>query len=589
VSKSGFYAGRGDVLSTENGKSLEAALSRFLDDEMRPGDEAALVAAMETNDQFAEEVRRLLALDNLLRQAAESGPGAFLEALRTRLSAEADLDRFTQAVLDRLAEPEADRDGSPLIVPLSSQGEGQSEGEIPPDLRPTSIRQASRPSLRTSLILAAAAVVLLALGAAWWLRSSLFRPATKESPSLEVAWLMNAQNCRWTEEGAPAGDMRPGKVLRLAQGLAELHFHNGVCVVLQGPATLEIVSASSVRLIDGKLAARVPEPARGFEVLSPGGNVVDLGTEFGIAVAEDGSTQVHVFRGEVEARPAGEALADAIVRLKEEQSARIGADGVLLEPKGLGSDGFVREIVPPPLVVPRTLAFDFRHEIPGTLKDQNRQGIGLTHRLPGTRHDMRISDGLLQLHPEAGLLELDAIDNDLHRQRKLHNGEYVGVRLSDLGFTGKEDFEVTAVFLNTPWLQGMIGQLGLYAGARSDKNIRGGLIHQLGDKDGHYSQFVVHNNGGRDSQLHTVGLASSGENLRLTLQRLGGKYSLTVENLTKGVSNVLFNRHPGFLDTERDLYVGVFAAVPWHRGQEALFIKDFKATVWTLVPNPQRK
>jgi hypothetical protein len=552
-------------MSMDNAKPVEAALARFLDGEPRPEDSTLLAAAMEKDPAFAQEVRRLLAIDDLLRQAADLGPVTFLDTLQTRLAAEADGARFTQVVLEHLPPPTADHpvtEAAPAVLPLP----------------PRRFRWG-----RLSLAVAIAAAVLLAVSAAWWLPFFAGRPKVEPEAAPEIAWLINAQNCRWEDGGAPAGAMGPGKVLRLAQGLAELHFQNGVCLVLQGPARLELLSDNRVRLLLGALAARVPEGARGFEVLSPGGSVVDLGTEFGVRVAEDGTTRMHVFRGEIEARPAGEALAAAVVKLRKEQSARMGATGITVEPRGAGAETFVREIVPPPVVVPRTLALDFSQPIPGTIPDAAGHGTGLTHRLPGTRNGLREPDEFLKLNTELGRLELTATDNELHKQRKLEQGEYVGVRLADLGFTGTEDFSVTVVVPDANKLGG-VGQLGLFAGPSSDKCIRGGLIPRWGTQEGpHYNQFLVHNDGGRDTQMHIVGPASFAEDRQLTLQRLGGKYTLMVENLNSGVSCTVANPHPTFLDSERDLYVGLFGCVPWRPGLGKLYIKEFKVTVWTLA------
>ena len=49
----------------------------------------------------------------------------------------------------------------------------------------------------------------------------------------------------------------------------------------------------------------------------------------------------------------------------------------------------------------------------------------------------------------------------------MSTGEYLGVRLADLGFTGTEDFEISATIPNIPGLK-VVGQFGLYAGSRSD-------------------------------------------------------------------------------------------------------------------------
>jgi hypothetical protein len=49
----------------------------------------------------------------------------------------------------------------------------------------------------------------------------------------------------------------------------------------------------------------VPPHARGFKLMTPDADVVDLGTEFGLKVSEAGASEVHVFDGEVEVYPGG--------------------------------------------------------------------------------------------------------------------------------------------------------------------------------------------------------------------------------------------------------------------------------------------
>src|SRR5207245_1638970 len=100
----------------------------------------------------------------------------------------------------------------------------------------------------------AAAALLLAAGAAWWLVQGRSGAAGDEA---SVAWLVNAQNCRWSDGVSPAGDMRAGTALKLERGLAEVHFRCGARVVLEGPANLELLSDNSARLVSGRLAARV--------------------------------------------------------------------------------------------------------------------------------------------------------------------------------------------------------------------------------------------------------------------------------------------------------------------------------------------
>lgn len=105
-----------------------------------------------------------------------------------------------------------------------------------------------------------------------------------------------------------AGDWRQGTPLRrgpltLERGVAEIRLSKGATVVLEAPVDLELTGNNRVKLRDGRLRASVPPSAHGFKVDASGFSVVDLGTEFGVAVsrAADGSpvSEVHVFDGSV--------------------------------------------------------------------------------------------------------------------------------------------------------------------------------------------------------------------------------------------------------------------------------------------------
>ncbi|WP_111979454.1 LamG-like jellyroll fold domain-containing protein [Algibacillus agarilyticus] len=95
--------------------------------------------------------------------------------------------------------------------------------------------------------------------------------------------------------------IRRGKI-KLEQGYTEIELSNGVVLVLEAPIELDIRSADQVILTKGKLVARVPEQAIGFRIDTPSAEIIDLGTEFGVDVQENGESQVHVLDGEVKAR-----------------------------------------------------------------------------------------------------------------------------------------------------------------------------------------------------------------------------------------------------------------------------------------------
>jgi hypothetical protein len=219
----------------------------------------------------------------------------------------------------------------------------------------------------------------------------------------------------------------------------------------------------------------------------------------------------------------------------------------------------------------------------GGIRDANGAGTGLTHRLPGTGRRLPAHDPNLRLDPAKGHLELTTTNSDLNTQYRLYHGEYLGVRLADLGFTGPEDFAVTVKIPNIPALE-FVGQFGLYVGTRSNRSIRGGLLSSRRQEPGQYTQFLVNNDEGRDTDPNKVGLLATGTDLRLTLKRTGGQYALTVENLTDGSASTLTIRHPEFLDGERDLFVGLFGANTQSEVRKTLIIKEFAVTVWTASP-----
>jgi len=163
----------------------------------------------------------------------------------------------------------------------------------------------------------------------------------KDAPRLPViARLTRSVGAAWDQPSSPddGATLIAGQKLHLKQGLAEIAFESGVTVVLEGPAEFELGGpASGVRgqgagvgspgavesdrnacaLSLGKLVARVPGQARGFTVQTPTMTVVDLGTEFGVAVkpiaasppvsslppSASSTTEVHVLLGEVRVMP----------------------------------------------------------------------------------------------------------------------------------------------------------------------------------------------------------------------------------------------------------------------------------------------
>lgn len=119
-----------------------------------------------------------------------------------------------------------------------------------------------------------------------------------------VARVMDLVKVKWQEEsiawsrnqGVSVGDQ-----IRLQHGLLELELNSGVRVIIEGPASLELVSRDQIWLEQGRVYAKVPEQARGFSIRTPTSKAIDLGTEFGVYVDEQQTTDVHVVKGMVDA------------------------------------------------------------------------------------------------------------------------------------------------------------------------------------------------------------------------------------------------------------------------------------------------
>jgi concanavalin A-like lectin/glucanase superfamily protein len=175
--------------------------------------------------------------------------------------------------------------------------------------------QRVKPSVspRTYLLLALVPILAASIALAVFLNWPLGSQPEKRDVAIEtekttgsvldpgVAVVTRMVEARWgTDATVEVGSSIAPGVLRLEAGLVQFEFYRGAVVVVEGPAELEFVDADRLVCRHGKLRAHVPPQSQGFAVMSPQFELVDLGTEFGMSVAADGSASVHVFEGKVE-------------------------------------------------------------------------------------------------------------------------------------------------------------------------------------------------------------------------------------------------------------------------------------------------
>lgn len=169
------------------------------------------------------------------------------------------------------------------------------------DLESPQIRLAPRKNILPFVTLAAAACLLIGT-----VIFTLSRPEKTGPPT--VATVVKATGCKWGGSTLPTaeGSRVVAGTFELMEGLATLRFDSGAEVVLEAPATLEIIDAMNCRLKRGTLVADVPHTAIGFTVDTKDAKVVDLGTRFGVSADDDGKYLVHVIEGLVEVGHKGE-------------------------------------------------------------------------------------------------------------------------------------------------------------------------------------------------------------------------------------------------------------------------------------------
>jgi hypothetical protein len=203
----------------------------------------------------------------------------------------------------------------------------------------------------------AATLLAVTAGSSWftYLATQSARPSNSIADSaannvdrtVAVAKITATRNCLWKSASDNLGygaTLFAGQQLDLAAGLVEVTFIDGAQVVLEGPAKFDLKATDLAELHAGRIAAVVPERARGFEIATNGINVEDLGTEFGVW-AEGDETEVHVFRGLVNAHlldATGEQI--RTVELRTSQAARITPASSMVARIPARDDEFVRSL-----------------------------------------------------------------------------------------------------------------------------------------------------------------------------------------------------------------------------------------------------
>ena len=179
----------------------------------------------------------------------------------------------------------------------------------------------SRPRfLRPAWALAATAAVVA-------FAAFLFFRAEKLPPGAVAAQVVSSENAAPPPPGASwqKGARLSLRALNLTTGSVQLRLENGGLVTLTAPVAAEFLSPLRVRVQRGQLTANVSGGGKGYIVEANGTEVLDLGTEFGVKVTENGETDVVVFEGEVQLQKAARAGAKPWMNLNGGEAVSLDA------------------------------------------------------------------------------------------------------------------------------------------------------------------------------------------------------------------------------------------------------------------------
>ena len=236
----------------------------------------------------------------------------------------------------------------------------------------------------------------------------------------------------------------------IRSGFLEITYDSGAKVLLQGPVTYEAESATGGYLAIGKLTARVekktgtarstphsPFPSSPlFCVRTPTATITDLGTEFGVAVDENGRVETQVFEGVVRVvakRDNGQLGASR--DLHRGEIVFIDAKAVDIQPVASKPQPFVRKI---------SRARDVNDSF-SEVRDYLKNGVSGTvwHGLINAKNAVRLDTKPVTIDGVSfsGQLVLSVPKNavvgwaERHRKHDFHNAPYLYVNVP------KGDFE----------------------------------------------------------------------------------------------------------------------------------------------------
>jgi len=234
----------------------------------------------------------------------------------------------------------------------------------------------------------------------------------------------------------------------------------------------------------------------------------------------------------------------------------------------------------------RELSFRFDSE-KGGIREVNGVGTGFTTRLPGSGAGLSGNDSNLVIDRPSGELRMTTTRSWFGADARVSALDAPGVDLRALGFTGSEDFSVTATFtgIEDDRVWDFPDQVGIFVGAATTQAVRAGFwnvdTYAAPGVTRSNRPFAVRTNGAKD-ELARLGAYDLGDTMTVEISRSAGTWHVRVNGVDR-MPNTEQNGSgyplpPLFLDGQSDLVTGVFA-VDGNGKHKTVKVKRFSVRV----------
>ncbi len=313
----------------DDAKSRQAELAflaraiRYIDGQVNGDELRALNLELSGNPLFRRRFRQILRTHVLL-----------IECVRQHGAGGTNFDSLTDKIAAQLEV--ADLNNTMILPSLDPSAPVEDDSDEPKPLSaPTIEPKTGRRRIPWAARAAAIALVPLLSLLAW----SLFH-------SGPLATVAGTSDAIWESgELVRNGDLLSTAPRSLSAGAIRIKLNNGVMLLAESPVRFAVVSKSVVELTAGRIVAKVPHEVTGFCVRTPQGDILDMGTEFGVAVSKDQAAHLEVFSGRVQAKPAdatGNGSNPVIVTTGH--AAEISTTTVAVDPPGVPRERFLRDL-----------------------------------------------------------------------------------------------------------------------------------------------------------------------------------------------------------------------------------------------------